>query len=94
MTEESEDDPPEAFDSDEAAAIYSIHRAIAKWQKYRGCLSRFHIPPAKPVGSALLLRSANEALSSYALRAEVRRLQDGRTLIRIVIKDRQGLPET
>lgn len=89
MTEEEHGNEP--FDSDEAAALYSIHRAIARWQKYRGCIARVMVPAEGVISGALLLRDANEALSSYAIRAEVRHLQDGRAVIRIVIKNLQGL---
>jgi hypothetical protein len=92
MTEwESGDEP---FDSNEAAAIYSIHRAIAQWQKHRGCIARVMVPAEGVLSGALLLRSANEALSSYVIRAEVRELQDGRAVVRIIIKNLQGLSKT
>lgn len=97
MTKEPEDGE---FDSNNntagrmAATLYSLHRSIAEWQKRRGCLARIYSDPQGKISDSLLIRRANEALSRYAVRADVGRLQDGRALIRVVIEDTTRLPKT
>jgi len=67
--------------------ICDIHGAIAEWKKSNRFLARIRVPKPGPDSYEGLIRSANEALSRYALVAEVSFNTDGRADLRIVVQD-------
>ena len=74
-----------------AGTIRDIHWSIAEWKKSNRFLTRVRVPQPGPDSYEGLVRDANEALSRYALVAEVNFNTDGRTYIRIVVQNSERL---